>query len=202
LEKDYNNYDYLSISVKNYQLDNVLTCYTSLGWKVIKRENDRKFFDMKYILLSRPHHVPEKDRLQYLQVRMETQINAISGAYTFRHTKSDAFLLFCCLVCTCLMALGIYFIIEKPFWTAVVMGSLIVVFSAFCGAGCVYPYKKMRQKEKNSCDERVLSGMNLIAKLVDEARAITSNKSEANSQSTNYKLLDKTNNNAGDAYEK
>jgi Flp pilus assembly protein TadB len=173
MKRDIINNDYLSVSVKSAQLDRILLCYSALGWSEVRREDDKKYYDMKYLLLSRPHKIENKDRLQYLQVKMETCINSLSHTNANQHRKSLTL-----SILLGIAALG-YLAVSLLFFFAF-SGTLYTVLAIVFGVCCVlnlllqiYPFVVMRKREKKSADEKIESYLMLIDKYLQEARSLT-----------------------------
>ena len=129
MARDYNNYDYLAVSVKSDQLNRILHCYRALGWTEVKTVDDREYYNMKYVRLRRPHKIANKDRLQYLQVRMEGAINSLVEIVNRAHLKSNAAAGGLGLLAAGLIALAVWLVIYFN-------SSIPVVGWGWLGGGC------------------------------------------------------------------
>jgi hypothetical protein len=186
MERDINNYDYLSISIKSERLDKIMYCYKALGWREEKREEDRQYYDMKYLLMSRPHNIQNKDRLHYLQVRMENKLNYLSRSNAYRHRVSTLVAIILTVLGVCLLALGLYFffgfdgVLFLPFGIAFsVLGLLFIVAQ-------VYPFTVMRKKESTLAEAKISNALKDIEAFVKEAEELykpnLTNDDEADSE--------------------
>ncbi|MGN0814741.1 MAG: pilin [Candidatus Coproplasma sp.] len=172
MEKDIKNYDYLTISVKSAQLKRILDCYYSLGWSEVKCVDDREYYDMKYITLRRPHKIPNKDRLQLLQVRMETSVNTISSVNARKHQRSGITFAVMQILALCLLAVGLWLIlgvnVEYADWAGIVS----------CAAACVFFVISTviilvaRKPEERAAAKKVSDMLNLLYRLITEARSL------------------------------
>lgn len=150
--KDINKYDYLSVSVKTDSEDEMVTRYGAFGWELIERFDDKQFFDIAVIYFRRPRSVPNKDRLQYLQVGMETAVNNLSKYRQNKHAFSLAFGLTLGVFGCALLAVGIVLIVLSALWSIITGGLMmaiaIVLFVIICTS-----LKKITTKENSRYDE-------------------------------------------------
>lgn len=171
MERDIKNYDYLTISIKTAQLNSILECYRALGWQVFKSEDDRQYYDMKYISMRRPHKIENKDRLQLLQVRMETGVNQISAIYAKKHLKSGILFSVLTALGLALLAFGLWLIFESYAQIAwgivccVVAGALIAVADVIL---CV-----LRKPEEEAAERRILQILKSLQALLSEADTLS-----------------------------
>ena len=78
--RDYNNYDYLDATVKKHSMEQLIAHYKVLGWEYLDGRDDKIYYDIKHIVLRRPHAIAYKDELQLLQVYLESAWNRIGKA--------------------------------------------------------------------------------------------------------------------------
>ena len=168
MARDYNNYDYLAVSVKSDQLNRILHCYRSLGWTEVKTVDDREYYNMKYVRLRRPHKIANKDRLQYLQVRMEGAINSLVEIVNRAHLKSNAAAGGLGLLAAGLIALAV--------WLVIYFTSAIRVLGWVClGAGCapiaaaVAVRAGLRRRERKVVSGKIMEKLRLTQSLIEEA---------------------------------
>ena len=90
VEKDYWNYDYITLTVKRKNIDEVIRSYGAFLWKEIARKEDRQYYDILHVMLKRPHKIKDKDRLQLLQVKYEAMLNKRAYLDNKKYTKSQA----------------------------------------------------------------------------------------------------------------
>ena len=168
MSKDYINYDYLSVSVKSDQLSRILQCYRALGWTEITTEDDKQYYDMKYVRLRRPHKIPNKDRLQYLQVRMERAINSLVEITGNAHVKSTAVAVFIVFVAVCFTVLGLWLVMSFSDvlnfigWICVglsLAGAVLSVILCFV----------LRRRERKIATGKIIEKLRLTQALIEEA---------------------------------
>jgi hypothetical protein len=169
MSRDINNFDYLSISVKSERLDKIMYCYEALGWREEKREEDRQYYDMKYLLLSRPHNIPNKDRLHYLQVKMETKLNYLSRSNAYRHMCSTIVAIVLTLIGLCLLAGGLFFIFGVEAGYSLPLGIALCTAGLLCLVAQIYPLTVMRTKETAKANEKINNSLKQIEAYVKEA---------------------------------
>ena len=172
MSKDYNNFDYLSVSVKSDQLSRILQCYRVLGWTEVKTEDDKRYYDMSYVRLRRPHKIPNKDRLQYLQVRMESAINSLVEIVGRAHVKSTAVisvLVIIFLVCTGLAAWQFLSLNQtySQVYGWICAGVACASALAACIAGAC-----MRRRERRAAADKISARLKLMQSLIAEAKLL------------------------------
>ena len=166
--KDYNNYDHLAVSVKSDQLNRILQCYRALGWTEVETADDRDYYNMKYVRLVRPHKIANKDRLQYLQVRMETAINSLVEINNRAHIKSTAAAVAFSLAALAFAALAVWLIVAfagAPRVCGYVFLGLAVAAVAMAAVIC----RRMRSRERAEATEMIIEKLRLTQSLIDEA---------------------------------
>ncbi len=172
MSRDYTNYDYLSVSVKSDQLDRILQCYHALGWREEKMEDDRQYYNMKYVRLRRPHKIENKDRLQYLQVRMESLINSVSRVNSRRHIKSRGFIALGTMIFLGLAALGLWLTLafEERVWH--LCGWWISGLSAALMVLAVVLFILMQKRENAAAQKKNEQSLQYLRALIEECEAI------------------------------
>ena len=88
MNKDIFNYDYLTISVKKSNLDEVMDCYSAFGWSVDNSSPDKRYENITELNLSRPHQIENKDELQFLQIGLESALYKKGKLIKNKHQKS------------------------------------------------------------------------------------------------------------------
>ena len=171
MSKDYNNFDYLSVSVKSDQLNRILQCYRTLGWTEVKTEDDRQYYDMKYVRLRRPHKFPNKDRLQYLQVRMESSINSLVEITRRAHVKSNAALGALVLAAVVSAGAGLWLAFGHVGAMRVCGIALLAAACALVAAAAVI-CPVMRRRENADEKRRIYEKLRLTQSLIDEAATL------------------------------
>ena len=168
MARDYNNYDYLAVSVKSDQLNRILHCYRALGWTEVKTVDDREYYNMKYVRLRRPHKIANKDRLQYLQVRMEGAINSLVEIVNRAHLKSNAAAGGLGLPAAGLIALAVWLVIYFASairvlgWVCLGVGCALIVVAVAVRAG-------LRRRERKVASGKIMEKLRLTQSLIEEA---------------------------------
>lgn len=120
---DLENYDYLGLSVHGDMADEIEEAYRALGWQVMeRREGERCLLDLR-----RPHKIPHKDKLQRMQVGLETALNELGDVERKRFLKSTIVTVLGLLFGLSSFALGSYLILSLAYKTAVVIGAVMLV---------------------------------------------------------------------------
>ena len=160
---DFEKYDTLSLVLKKEELVRMLGFYESFGWREYERLEDSKYFDIAHVRLFREHKIPNKDRLQLLQVKMETKINAFASARRKKHSKSVsiavAFAVFGLLVF--LFGMRLAFEAEKLF----VFGISLSAVGLVIPLALIPAVKKCAEKENKrfaSCFKTLAADMSRI----------------------------------------
>lgn len=178
MAKDHNNYDYLAVSVKSDQLSRILHCYRALGWTEIKTEEDRQYYDMNYVRLRRPHRIANKDRLQYLQVRMENSINSLVAITNRAHIKSNGIAAAGTLATLAIAALGLWLVIARA-GALRLFGWVCVGLSLAVAIAVTVAVYVMRRREKKAATAAIIEKLRLTQSLIDEAAALAPADTEA-----------------------
>lgn len=93
ITKDYWKYDYISITVKKENAEEIIHSYGVFGYHEIEREEDKFYHDLFHCTLKRSHYLPNKDRLQFLQVQYEGLMNERARLIYRKRYKSRVYLL-------------------------------------------------------------------------------------------------------------
>ena len=105
---DYNEYDSLSLALKENEAERLLGYYKAFGWEEYEKREDKRYFDIIHIKLKRKHKIPNKDRLQLLQVKMEATVNRFAFVRKNKHSRSVIMGLTLGTLSLGIMALGIW----------------------------------------------------------------------------------------------
>jgi Na+/H+ antiporter NhaC len=128
---------------------------------------------MKYLLLSRPHKIENKDRLQYLQVKMETSINNISRTSAHRHFKSIAVIALLTVLALAALGVGLFFFIGMQGSVSLSFG---IIFCALCLiflVALIYPLVTMRKRENKRAETQINNSLALVEKYLQEACSLS-----------------------------
>lgn len=106
-KRDYKNYDYLCVTVKREALAYLESFYLALGYETIEEEEHRIYFNEINVTFRRPHKVKNKDRLQLLQIYIESLVNDFGKYSSRRRPHALAFGISTCFLSAALVALGL-----------------------------------------------------------------------------------------------
>lgn len=118
--------DRLSITLKKRKRVELIARYEAFGWQVAEEQDDRLYSDLVHLTLCRPHTVAHKDRLQYLQVCMEADVNLLAKKERRRHAGAIALGIVCGLACFLACACGLGLILAPNSIPLRVTGGLFV----------------------------------------------------------------------------
>lgn len=172
LKKDYNNYDYITVSVKEEKYDPIIRCYEKLGWERVKSREDAVYYNLVTVVFRRPHKITKKDRLQLLQVWMESQINEISTASAEKHAVSVSsgiilYLIYSALI-VCGMLMSIFAKTPTFTWIGVALAVLGISFATIT----VAPLYKRVKRERAVYEERFERASRQLESYIEEADAL------------------------------
>ena len=92
MERDIYNYDYISMSIRSDREEEVLSEYKCFAWELCERKQRGK--KSVLVVLRRPHNIPDKDRLQLLQINMEKAQDDVIKYSKRRHTFVKLFAIY------------------------------------------------------------------------------------------------------------
>lgn len=171
--KDISNYDYLSVSVKTDIEEEMVSRYEKFGWEKIQRTDHKRFSDIAEITFRRAHKIPDKDRLQYLQVRMETAVNNLAKCGRDKHAGSVCFGLSFGLFGGALVAGGIVLLaLLSALWPFVAGAGLILAGIGVLTATAV-TLTRLVPKENARFDRLSLETQKELRSIDAEAAALT-----------------------------
>ncbi len=127
---DYNEYDSISLMLKENEAERILTYYAAFGWEVYEKRDDGRYFDIVHIKLKRRHSISNKDRLQLLQVEMETTVNRFAYTRKNKYSRSLISALTMGLVSLAFVIFGILLILK---------GSLVTLAISSIALGALTP---------------------------------------------------------------
>lgn len=87
-ERNYDEFDYMRVQVKNDFFDRVISSYASFGWEVFEVNEDESFFDTRDVTLRRKHFLKDKDRLQLYQTYMDSAYSNLNRVQKHRYSTS------------------------------------------------------------------------------------------------------------------
>lgn len=176
LEYDYHKLDRLSVSLNSVITEEILVCYRALGWRQAERKEDVQFGNVEHFEFFRPHDIRGKDRLQLLQVTMETEVNNLAHVTVNKHVFSFIAGIVMGLFGLALTVWGI--LLAALFYRSagvpalvwgIVLGVLGVAVLVFCG---VFVFKIVKW-ENERYEKSVRKGLDIIDEVYREACEIT-----------------------------
>lgn len=180
---DYQNYDYLDIIVKKDSADEIALWYGRLLWSEYQRKEDKLYNDIVHVSFSRPHKIPNKDRLQLLQVYYENILNEKAYKSKDKHAKSEA-LIVTTVVLSIVLVLGLGALV---FWVKNLFAYLGagLLFGLLCvGVACSFKaIKKLRKKENLNFEKLCAKYNDEIDKIMDEISILTEGKLDEKKES-------------------
>lgn len=169
------------MSINSVVAEEILDCYAALGWKQAERREDEQFENVEHFEFFRPHGIAHKDRLQLLQVYLETEVNKIARITVNKHARSLAAGLFSWIAGIALVTLGVLVSVlfyQKMHAAAVVLGIVAGVFGfAVLVASAVFVVKAFK-KENEFYENSVRDGLNAMEDVYREARLLTEPEDE------------------------
>ncbi len=175
---DYNNYDQINLTVKRQNAEEVILSYGAFLWEKIEEKEDKQYHDILHLSFIRPHKIPNKDRLQLLQVHYEQLINERAVVENKKHAKSQA--LFATVgafgFSAILGIIALVFYLTSTF--AVVGATAFVVLQTTLAVLLIYKARKVIVKEKESFIFKIEELHGKLEKILLEAKALTGAKDE------------------------
>ncbi len=148
--EEYMKNDRLSVTVRADKAELITNAYGVFGWELESEKSDKKSDSVVHMDFIRDHYINGKDRLQYLQVKFDIALNAISK--TKRKTPARAavfgviFELFglAFIIAGVIMVAFLRSSIQVGYGiTLIVASSVCIVFAWMCATKI---YKEDRQK--------------------------------------------------------
>ncbi len=121
------DFDYLTILVREDKLEEIKNCYKNFAWEIISEKH--KFLSKELVILKmrRPHKIKNKDKLQYLQVQLEIDLNKQSDLERNKHKKSTIYGLTFGFFSALVLALFVLAILNGKNLLTIIFGSVFGV---------------------------------------------------------------------------
>jgi len=175
-EKDYSNFDYLSLTVKKESAEEVIASYGAFCWQETERKEDKQYHDVLHLTFKREHKINNKDRLQYLQVAFEALINERSQLKSRKHNKSNAVISTAGALFGCVLVGIIALVLYINSTLAIVLGSVMVAFEAALALAGIFTFRRLRKKERKVYSDRKEKLDKEINSMLAEAICLTGEK--------------------------
>lgn len=181
--KDYKNYDYISVSVKEKQAEELEQTYAAFLWERVSREEHKRYSDIQNFVFRRPHKIKNKDELQFLQVAAEEELNARDKLERNKHARSTASGLVFGLFGTALIIIGVLLILLAVEFDKVapIVGGIIAALAGIAVCACtavvsIRIFKKENAEYEIKNDNSLTASREILEKaerLVADAEEIT-----------------------------
>lgn len=125
--RDYKNYDYFSVSLKTDAEREMVKSYLAFGWTAVERSADKRFSDYVTYTFRRPHIFENKDRLQFLQVKMEKSSNLCARLKKDKHK-------FCAVLGTIFLLISLIFTVGGTLLAVLIASANAIWSGAIAGA--------------------------------------------------------------------
>lgn len=176
---DYKNTDYLEVTVLREKLEEVNGYYTTLGYKQISCKEDKVYGNLLHLVFARPHNIENKDRLQYLQVKLESHINSLSKVEEKKHEKSLIVSLIVGCVTMALFIIGLTLALNQQAKSGVVvLGVVLSVVSFIVGVGSIKPISDIYKKENADFKVKIAKNESEIAFILEEIKRLVKTDEE------------------------
>jgi predicted Co/Zn/Cd cation transporter (cation efflux family) len=127
---------------------------------------------MKYLVLSRPHDINNKDRLQYIQVKTENLINSLSHTVTYKHAKSTSIAISSCVFAVCFLILGLVFTFAVNAAYSLPIYIISYALAFVCVLGIILPLAIFRKREERVAQEKIKEHLKKIENLMAQVKKI------------------------------
>lgn len=173
---DFKNFDTLCVAVKTARLDEIEARYRCFSWEESERREDSQYDDVTLLSFRRPHKIPHKDRLQFLQVGMETELNALSRAERGKYARSTAAGLTCGPLSLAVLAGGAALAACVPSAAAIAAGCVIALAGAAAAAACIPLVLRLKKREEERFCALKAEAERRVNDVCAEARRLTENE--------------------------
>lgn len=168
-EFDYNEYDSISLALKENESERMLSYYKAFGWSEYEKKEDKRYFDIVHIKLMRRHKIPNKDKLQLLQVKMESLVNSFASVRKNKHSKSVISALSLGILALGILVLGIILLINR---SLIPLAVAMIILSAVSPLAIVPFVKSTVKKEKQSFAAKFKEMTSEISEIISRAKKL------------------------------
>lgn len=177
-EINYKNFDRLDIYAKKDKKRRIIQCYQSFSWKLVHRQESKRYADTEELTFIRPHKIKNKDFLQYNQIEMENILNDIGKLGKNKHARSTIFGLCFGLLFAGILALGIFLILSHASTLNLAFGISCIGLSSIFLSLTIVITTRTAIKERGSFKQKSL----LLNKKLSDVCKIASDKSGDNNE--------------------
>lgn len=169
-ERDYREYDYLTVLVKREKIDDVSASYKIFLWEVLSVEEHDRFGDVLILNLRRRHKIEGKEKLQYLQIKYEGLLNQAAKLEAKKHLRSITFGILFGIVLGIIFALGITIAVKSASAITLFGGVALSVISIIVDVVFVLYIRRLVAKENSVFEQRNKTISIAITKICTRAR--------------------------------
>lgn len=149
IEKNYEEFDYMRLIVKNEVFDKIVSQYAFFGWEVDEVKEGNEFFETKELTLKRKHKICQKDKLQLEQVYMENEYVKLDKLIRTKYAFSSAFGLTVGLLTLALIVCNIFFAVRSGSLVVYILSGIIFAVGLVILAMLLYAVFKIKKREEN-----------------------------------------------------
>ena len=169
---DHKNFDYLTLLVKKKDVENIIKYYKSFGWQIYEKKEDEKYDDTLIITFCRAHKLKNKDRLQLLQVRLESKLNELGKCEKYKYSKSTIFGLTAGIGLLLLLSLGIFLMAEQNTIFSRFGGIIITIISSVLLVLMLIKIDQLKKSDNEKYIEQIKSINTEISSICDMSKKL------------------------------
>lgn len=126
-QRNYDEYDYMRILINKDVFDEIMLSYSCFGWEVNEKRSSSVFSDTIEVTLRRSRWIKQKDKLQLMQVYMESGYADIGKLRKNKYRRSTILGLSVGLLATLMLCLFINFTVKSSHVATLVCGIIVCV---------------------------------------------------------------------------
>lgn len=169
-ERDYREYDYLTVLVKREKIEDVSSAYKIFLWEVLSIDEHDRFGDILILNLRRRHKIDGKEKLQYLQVKYEGLLNEAARLEAKKHVRSTTMGIVFGILLGIIFALGITIAVKAASSITLFGGVALSVISIIIDVVFVLYIRRLVAKENSVFEQRNKNISVSISKICTRAR--------------------------------
>ncbi len=172
---DYWEYDRLSVTVKKEKAEELTARYALFQWEEIERAEDKQYDDLLHITFRRKHKISNKDRIQFLQVGLEKNLNELNHLEETKHAKSTVLGLITGMVGLGVAAGSIILAVRYFSVLTVISGVIGTLFGLATAILCGLCVMKVRKREEEVYSAKASKLKKEIESVCSEAQSLQEN---------------------------
>ncbi len=144
-----------------------------LGRELLSGGDDGAYSDETHYSMRRPHKIARKDKLQYLQVRVESEVNKKAKAVHERHSRTLAFSVVAGLLALAALTAGITVmaLFKTVGWYA--GGGALIALSVVVSVVGYAAGKRLSEWEKGRTECRLRDGASRLKDIIGRIKQLT-----------------------------